>query len=88
VFLVVEPALDPALERLSLGARSAWLVAVMHCDDLASDIVAARELDGADESVIDQWVQAGLAARMPFGHVRLLARGRLWDIGARSPRAA
>ena len=30
----------------------------------------------------------GLAARMPFGHVRLLARGRLWDIGARSPRAA
>jgi hypothetical protein len=88
MFLVVEPALDLALERLSPDARSAWLVAVMHCDRVESDIVPARELDGADESVVDQWVQAGLAARMPFGHVRLLARGRLWDIGARSPRAA
>ncbi len=86
--LLVEPAGDPLLRPLSAEALSEWLAAVGDCDRFHTDILEARELDHASEDVIDEWEHAALVLRLPFGNLRFLARGRLWDCDRASSRPA
>lgn len=79
MLIVVEPSADPILGRLSPEALEAWHVAISRCDRFRTDLVDAHELQGIGEAVLDEWEAAAVARRLPFGHVRMLARGRLWQ---------
>jgi hypothetical protein len=85
--LLVEPATDPLLKPLSTEALSEWLGAVGECDLFHTDILDARELDHASEDVIAELEDAALVARLPFGNLRVLARGWLWDFDRAASRA-
>ena len=90
MLLVADTAANPLLALLSSDARSAWLGAVGRCDLLHTDILEPHELDdhGVSEETVDEWEQAALVARLPFGNVRFLARGLLWDLVSPSAQAA
>lgn len=79
VLIVSEPTKHPVLMRLSPEAFHAWHVAVGRCDRFRTDLVDVHELAGVSEELIDEWVDAALASRLPFGHVRILGRGRIWE---------
>jgi len=83
-----EPSTDAVLKPLSAEARSGWLTVIGDCDRFHTDILQAREVEYASEEMIDEWEHAALAARLPFGNLRVLARGRLWDFDRASRRAA
>ncbi len=93
MLIVVEPSTHPILRRLSPEALAAWHLAISRCDRFRTDLVEVHELQGVGDALIDEWEQASLAARLPFGHVRMLGRGRLWqydhrDLGRSIRRAA
>ena len=79
MLIVVEPTKHPVLKRLSPAALEAWHIAVARCDRFRTDLVDVHELVDVGEEVIDEWEQAAVARRLPFGHVRILGRGRLWE---------
>jgi len=81
VLIVVEPTSHPVLKRLSSQALEAWHVAVGRCDLFRTDIVDAHELLDVSDRIVDEWEQLAIARRLPFGHVRILGRGRLWEYG-------
>ncbi len=85
--LLADVGAEPVLKALSAEALSAWLAAVGYCDLFHTDIVDAHELEYASEDVIAEWEHAQLVARLPFGNLRFVARGRLWDLN-RPSRAA
>jgi hypothetical protein len=79
MLLIPIPADDPVLALLSPGALRAWLEVVAHCGSFRTDLVGLEQLQGVDSALIDEWDRAHLVSRLPFGHLRVLARGRLWD---------
>jgi hypothetical protein len=88
VLLVAEPAADPLLKSLSPEALSAWLAAVGDCDRYRTDILEPRRVQYASWDVIEEWERAALVVRLPFGNLRFLGRGRLWDTDRPSFQAA
>jgi hypothetical protein len=88
VLIVAEPSTHPTLKQLSAEALSAWHLAVARCDLFRTDLVEVRELQGVSEDTIDEWARVALASRLPWGHVRLLGRGRIWDYNRDLGRAA
>jgi hypothetical protein len=77
--LLVAEYEDPRLEPLSWGARSAWLRTVGYCSSHHSDIVPPAMVAETGDPIVREWEHSGLAARLPFGNLRVLARGSLWD---------
>jgi hypothetical protein len=88
MWLTVEPSAHPSLMQLSPGALHAWYAAVQRCDLLHTDILELAELEDADDRVIEEWEHAGLAARLPLGNLRMLARESLWEVDHLTPHAA
>jgi hypothetical protein len=80
--LLVTQATDTPLEPLSPAALDCWLLAVGQCDKLHTDILTIRDLVCASDDVIEEWEHAAVATRLPFGHIRILARGMLWDFSS------
>ena len=76
--LVAEPAADVRLKRLSPEGLSEWLALIGRCDLLHSDIVDGHELAEIDPAVVDEWDEAGLVERLPFGTLRMLALKSVW----------
>jgi hypothetical protein len=79
MLLIGDPQEDPALAGLSAGAWNAWADAVGLCSSARSDIVQLVRLDVSDE-IVDELEQAELVKRLPFGNLRMLRRGTLWEI--------
>jgi len=79
MFLVTDPANDPVLEQLKPPARHAYVNAVGHCVRYRTDLMTPHELQRLEPGVVDEWENAKLAQKLPWGHVRLLGRPDLWD---------
>jgi len=79
MLLIGDPQDDPALAGLSTSAWNAWADAAGLCSSTRSDIVQLARLDASDE-IVDELVQAELVKRLPFGNLRLLHRGTLWEV--------
>lgn len=79
MLLVDDPLGHPKLAQLSDAARSEWLATVGYCSRTGSDIIEARRILGLTDAIAEEWEQAGLAAQAPFGHLRMLTRGWIWD---------
>jgi hypothetical protein len=83
MLLIGDPQDDRALAGLTPEAWHAWVHAVDRCARARNDIVSLQTL-GVREELLDEWEQAALVQRLPFGNVRLLRRGSLWEIGWRT----
>jgi hypothetical protein len=79
MLLIGDPEDDPALAALSIGAWNAWARTVARCATTRSDIVHLNVLEASDEDV-EEWERAELVQRLPFGNLRMLRRGSLWEI--------
>jgi len=79
MLLIIDPEDHPALAALTRDAWRSWINAVNHCAGIRSDIVPVSCL-GLPEEHLVEWERVALAQRLPFGNLRLLRRGTLWDI--------
>ena len=79
MLLIADPEDDQALAALTMSAWNEWARAVHYCASIRSDLVQLQSLDVAEE-IVEEWEAAGLVQRLPFGNLRMLGRGSLWDI--------
>lgn len=82
---------DPRVTRLSPASGMLWIVAIGTCNTLGRETLAVDELEeyfaqrrahghpGEPETLLKELAEAELAEPLPHGHVRLLARGDLWQ---------
>lgn len=91
---------DPRVNRLTPAAGMLWIAAIGTCNTLGRDTLGIDELDEyfaqrrehghpADpEELLSELAEAELAEHLPHGHVRLLARGDLWQFDDEDDHAA
>jgi hypothetical protein len=86
--LLATPSTQVPLSHLSEEALAGWLLLVARCSLFGSDILEAHEVEALDGRLVEEWVETGLALRLPYGHLRVLGSGWLWEFERHVGRAA
>jgi hypothetical protein len=78
---------DPRVTRLDDAAAMFWVALIGACSARGRDTLGVDEVEAANDArkkggdvsaLLDELEQSDLVARLPHGHVRLLARLDLW----------